>query len=237
MNNFIIPFEISEAKKLPQDNPTIVVPFREQLEQKRGEQLKKFCSHMKRWHPDWPVLIIEQSEDEKKINIGALKNIGAKYAQKMGVKYVVFHDVDLIPLSPIIPFFTAFPEKPIHIGGIYKEKYHNHDNFLGQALSISLKDLKIVNGYPNMSWGWGGDDDVIRKRIKKNGFKVWRPTMDTGYKAIEHVDSKKIPEVVNTNRWEDYYTDTGKHGFNDVKWKVLAEEKDKNVIKYTVLIV
>jgi hypothetical protein len=193
---------------------------------------------MKRWHPDWPILIIEQSDDGKKINLGALKNIGARYAQKMAAKYVIFHDVDLIPLSPIVPFYTAFPEQPLHIGGIYKGKYSNQgDSFLGQAVSISLKDVKTINGYPNTFWGWGGEDDAIRKRIKKNSIKIWRPTIDTGYKALDHVESQKIPELVNNNKWKNYDTDTGKHGFNDVKWKVLAEEKDKNVIKYTVLLV
>ena len=47
-----VPLEIADAKKLPQGIPTLLVPFREQPEQKRGEQLQKFISHINRYHPD-----------------------------------------------------------------------------------------------------------------------------------------------------------------------------------------
>ena len=228
----MIPLDLNEAKKLPQGIPVILVPFREQLLQKRGEQLKKFTSHMKRWHPDWPILIIEQYGDQK-FNRGALLNIGTRYAQKIGAKYVVYHDVDLIPLSPIIPFYTAFPEKPIHIGGIYKEKY-NGSGFLGQVLSISLKDIKKSNGFPNMFWGWGGEDDALRNRFKKNKIIFLRPTEEKGYKILEHIDTRKIPDMKNMRKWEDVREDTGKHGFSDIKWKLLDEQKDKNIFLYKV---
>ena len=228
----ILPLDIKDAKKLPQGIPVILVPFREQLIQKRGEQLVKFCSHMKRWHPDWPVLVIEQHGDEK-FNRGALLNIGSRYAQKMGAEYVVYHDVDLIPLSSIVPFYTAFPEKPVHVGGIYKGKYSG-DSFIGQALSISLKDIKTINGFPNSFWGWGGEDDAMRNRLKRKGIQVWRPTVDTGYKVLEHPDTRKIPGAKNMRKWEDVAEDTGKHGFGDVKWKLLDEKRDENIFKYTV---
>lgn len=231
----MIPLDLSEAKKLPQGIPFLLVPFREQLVQKRGEQLKKFTSHMKRWHPDWPVLVIEQHGDEK-FNRGALLNIGSRYAQKMGATYVVYHDVDLIPLSSIVPYYTAFPEKPIHVGAIYKGKYFG-DSFIGQALSISLKDVKTINGYPNMFWGWGGEDDAMRNRMKKRGIRVMRPTVDTGYKVLEHEDTRKIPDMKNMRKREDVAADTGKHGFGDVKWKLVSEEKDQNIFKYTVQII
>lgn len=229
----IVPLELGEAKKLPQGIPVILVPFREQTVQKRSEQLKKFCSHMKRWHPDWPIVIIEQSDDGKKFNRGALLNIGTRYAQRMGAQYVVYHDVDLIPLSSIVPFYTAFPEQPIHVGGIYKGKYSG-DSFIGQALSISMKDARKINGFPNMFWGWGGEDDAMRNRLKRHRINVLRPTVDTGYKVLEHEDTRKIPDAKNMRKWEDVAGDTGKHGLNDVKWKLLDEKQDENIFKYTV---
>jgi hypothetical protein len=35
-------------------------------------------------------------------------------------------------------------------------------------------------------------------------------------------------------KWEDVSEDTGKHGVNDVKWKLVSEDKDQNIFKYTV---
>ena len=106
-----IPLSLKETKQFTQSTPTLLIPFREQIEQKRGEQLQKFCNHMKRWHSDWTIIIIEQSQDNKKFNRGALLNIGTRYAQKLKKDYVIYHDVDLIPLSAITKYYTAFPEK------------------------------------------------------------------------------------------------------------------------------
>jgi hypothetical protein len=228
----MIPLDLSDAKKLPRGVPTILVPFREQVLQKRGEKLKKFTAHMKRWHPTWPIIIIEQS-DEEKFNRGALLNIGSKYAQKFGAEYVVYHDVDLIPLSPLVPFYEAFPEKPLHIGTAYKGKYGG-PGFIGQVLSMSIKDIKKSNGYPNMFWGWGGEDDALRNRLKKRGMEIWQPDLSSGFKILEHVDTRKIPGAKNMTKWEDVQGDTGQHGFNDIKWKLLSEHKDQNIFLYKV---
>jgi hypothetical protein len=227
-----VPLDLKDLKELPKGIPTILVPFREQLEQKRGEQLQKFINHMKRWHSDWPIIIIEQSQG-KKFNRGALLNIGTKYAQKLGSEYVIYHDVDLIPLSPVVPYYTVFPEQPIHVGSIYKDKYSG-DGFIGQALSISIKDIKKINGFPNMFWGWGGEDDAMRNRIKKQNLKVWRPTLTSGYKILEHKDTRLIPDAKNMRKWEDVKGDTGKHGFNDIKWDLIDKKEDKNILKVTV---
>lgn len=224
--------DLKHAKQLPQGIPTLLVPFREQLEQKRGEQLKIFTDHMKRWHPNWPVIVIEQTEG-KKFNRGALLNIGTKYAEKLGIDYVIYHDVDLIPLAPMVPYYTAFPEYPIHVGSAYKGKYQG-EGFIGQAFSISIKDAKKINGFPNMFWGWGGEDDAMRNRIKKHGLKILRPNRDTGYKVLEHKDTRLMPDAKNMRKWEDVKGDTGKHGLSDIKWIVVKKEEDKNILKITV---
>ena len=227
------PLSPKEAKNMKQGIPMILVPYRDNKEQKRSEQLKKFTNHIARYHPDWPVLIIEQSEGQK-FNRGALLDIGARIANKLNIEYVIFHDVDLIPLSPLVPYYTTFPEKPIHVGSAYKDKYTG-DGFLGQALSISLKDIKKINGFPRMFWGWGGEDDAMRNRMKKKGMTVWRPTLDYGYKVLEHKDTRLIPDAKNMRKWEDVKEDTGQHGYSDVKWTVLDEiELSTNIKKLTV---
>jgi hypothetical protein len=217
------PLDISSAKKMTQGVPTIVIPYRDNAEQDRSGQLKKFVSHMARYHPDWPILIIEQSEDGKKFNRGALLNVGARIAHKMKHEYVIFHDVDLIPLSPIVPYYTAFPEKPIHIGKAWDTKWQG-DSFLGGVMSMSIKDIDRSNGFPNMFWGWGGEDDAMRNRLKKQGIEVLQPVMRTGFKELPHVDTRTKSEWKNMRKWEDIKGDTGRHGYRDVKWKVTAEE-------------
>ena len=221
---------VKEANELPQGVPTILVPYRDNAEQDRAGQLKKFVSHMARYHPDWVILIIEQTEGEK-FNRGALLNIGARVSK---AEYVIFHDVDLIPLAPLVPYYTTIPDQPIHIGAAYKGKYTG-DGFIGQVLSISMADLKKINGFPNVFWGWGGEDDAMRNRMKKKGMKVVRPPVDSGFRVLEHKDTRLIPDAKNMRKWEDVREDTGRHGLNDVKWKVIQDMVlAPNVRKLTV---
>lgn len=226
-----IPLEISEAKTLSQGVPTIVVPFREQIEQKRGEQLRKFISHIHRYHPDWNVLVIEQSDDDRKFNRGALLNIGAKIAEKNGLDYVIFHDVDLLPLMKIVPYYIAFPEKPIHIGKAWTSKYDS-PTFLGGVLSMSIEDIKKTNGFPNQFWGWGGEDDALRNRIKSKKLEVYQPTLrGEGFKELIHVDSRTKQEWKNMRKWEDLKEDTGRSGYKNIKYSVLSTEDITDKIK------
>lgn len=226
------PLSLKQIKDEQKTIPTLIIPYRDQIEQKRSDQLQKFISHMKRWHPDWTIIIIEQA-DTKKFNRGALLNIGTRYAQKLKKDFIIYHDVDLIPLSPIVPYYTTFPEKPIHIGGIYKDKYQGN-NFIGQAFSISMKDTLKINGFPNHFWGWGGEDDAMLKRIKKNKLEIYKPIETIGYKVLEHKDTRLITNAKNMTKWEDLASDNSKSGLSNVQWKVINKSQDSNIIKISV---
>ena len=47
-------------------------------------------------------LIIVEQDDAKLFNRGMLLNIGFKEAKRLKCDYVVFHDIDMIPMSPDI---------------------------------------------------------------------------------------------------------------------------------------
>ena len=189
-----LPLSLEEVKEFPQGVPCILVPFRDNAEQQRSKQLKRFISHINRYHPDWTVIVVEQSDDGKKFNRGALLNIGAHLAEKMKHHYVIFHDVDLLPLMKIVPYYTAVPEKPIHIGKAWTQKY-DFPRFLGGVLSMSLAHIRKTNGFPNQFWGWGGEDDSIRERLRKKKIEVYQPTLrGEGFTELTHVDSKSKTE-------------------------------------------
>ena len=220
-----IQLESSEAKQMGQGIPTILIPFRDNAEQERASQLKKFVSHMKRYHPDWIVLVIEQSQDGKKFNRGALLNIGARIAKQNNLKYVIFHDVDLIPLKALVPYYTAIPEKPIHIAKVWTTKYDSPD-FLGGVLSMTLEDIEKINGFPNKFWGWGGEDDALRNRLKSQKIDIYQPTLrGEGFKELTHVDSRTKTEWKNMEKWENVAEDkrNPKSGFKNVQYKILEK--------------
>ena len=210
---------------------TVIVPFREQAEQKRGEQLKKFLKHFDKL--GYPVLVVEQAEG-KKFNRGMLLNIGADLVDS---EYVIFHDVDLLPKKAVLPYYEVFPDSPIHIGKTWREKY-NYDGFLGGVISISQTDLKAINGFPNNFWGWGGEDDAMRVRMKRKKIVILQPTLDKGFTDSPHVDTKSKTEWKNMERWEGMDLERAgknKSGLSNLKYKIVKQEPySDTMIKVTV---
>jgi|APCry1669191961_1035387.scaffolds.fasta_scaffold00002_4 hypothetical protein len=221
----------AELKDFPTGSFTIIVPFREQLEQKRGDQLKKFVEHFEQL--GWPVLVVEQSDDGKKFNRGALLNVGYDLVE---TDYVVLHDVDLIPKKTLHPYYTAFPTHPIHIGKSITK--YDSPSFLGAVVSVSKKDYKAINGFPNNFWGWGGEDDAFRIRLKLAGIKVFQPTVKSGFTELPHVDTRTNPEWKNMKKWEELEKERegkNKSGLSDLSYDILSkDELGSNVLKITV---
>ena len=183
-------------------------------------------------------MVIEQSNDNRKFNRGALLNIGTILAARKGIPYVIFHDVDLIPLSPIVPYYTAIPEDPIHIGKAWTSKYDSA-NFLGGILSMSIEDVKTINGFPNTFWGWGGEDDALRIRLQKKEIPILQPTLrGSGFRELKHVDTRTKQEWKNMQKWEDLDAErkhTSQEGLKQTRYSVLAtEELSPNIVKFTV---
>lgn len=229
-----VPLSVSALKEFPLGTPWIVIPFRDNAEQDRANQLKRFVSHMTRYHPDWHVLIIEQSDDGRKFNRGALLNIGARYAHKQGAKYIIFHDVDLLPLAPIVPYYEVYPSSPIHIGKAWVDKY-DYERFFGGVVSISMEDLQKSNGFPNQFWGWGGEDDALRERLNHKGIQIYQPVMRHGFRELPHVNTSTKKEWTNLRKRADVMGDTGRMGFRTIQWTPLEEEKlSPSAKKYTV---
>jgi hypothetical protein len=223
--------EKADLKTMSKTSFTVIVPFREQAEQKRGEQLKKFLKHFEKI--GYPVLVVEQ-EEGKKFNRGMLLNIGADLADS---EYVIFHDVDLLPKKVILPYYEVFPDSPVHIGKAWRTKYDN-EGFLGGVISISKKDLKSINGFPNNFWGWGGEDDAMRVRMKRKNISVVQPTVSEGFKELAHVDTKSKPEWKNLEKWEGMDLERAgknKSGLSNLKYKIVKKELyADNMIKVTV---
>ena len=87
----------------------IVVPFRN-----RHEQLDIFKERITKYLTDkdipYEIIIVEQ-DDAKLFNRGMLLNIGFTYAEKLKCKYVVFHDIDMLPID--VDYSYSFT--PIHL--------------------------------------------------------------------------------------------------------------------------
>jgi hypothetical protein len=150
----------------------IVVPYRN-----RGTQLHIFEDYIRNYLNNtglnYEVFVIIQ-DDAKLFNRGMLLNVGFKYAEKMKCNYVVFHDVDMLPVevdysySPI-PLHMATNLKLID-SDVESEKIF--DEYFGGVTLFPVDTFKKINGYSNKYWGWGYEDTDLLYRCIKGGVEL-----------------------------------------------------------------
>ena len=140
----------------------IIVPYRN-----RYEHLAKFHDHLQIYLDkkgiDYTLIIVEQ-DNASAFNRGMLCNIGFKEAVKRKCDYVVFHDVDMLPID----VDYSYSSHPIHLAtdNLPFESY-----FGGMTLFPSDTFTKI-NGFSNKYWGWGFEDDDLRYRCIKHNIPL-----------------------------------------------------------------
>ena len=156
----------------------VVVPYRD-----REMQLQTFLSkvpkYLKRQNIDYEIIVVEQV-NRGDFNRGALLNIGAKYAEGLGCDYLVFHDVDLLPLD----VDYSYPEHgPVELVKKIKDKYSSDKHFtyylqspeydyFGGVTLFTLEDFKRINGYSNRYVGWGFEDNDLLARCEEVGLEL-----------------------------------------------------------------
>jgi hypothetical protein len=152
----------------------VIVPYRNR-EEHLNEFKKKIIKYLKRNDISFEIIIVNQ-DDGKLFNRGMLLNIGFKYAEKYECDYVVFHDVDMIPIY----VDYSYPETPIHLASnlwngnneIRKKKIPIFDEYFGGVTMFNMSDFKKINGYSNKYWGWGFEDTDLLLRCKKNNIPL-----------------------------------------------------------------
>lgn len=220
-------------------SPAIIVPYREQPAQNRGAQLQQFIQYYTQYFSNQIVkphiYIIEQSNDGKKFNRGALLNAGARIARKENHDVVILHDVDLIAEPIMMEYYMSFPVHPIHIGWAWKDKY-NYDRFLGGILSIGIEDYWKIGGFGNNMYGWGSEDDLLRNRIVRARLTVDRPSIRDTIHEIYHIPTNEIKTLVNMRRWEDLAADDStRDNVDSLKLNIINTETLSPIVtKYTI---
>jgi len=140
----------------------IIVPYRN-----RPEQLEKFKTYLEQYLDnrgyEYFIIVVEQT-DNKSFNRGKLLNIGFKEAVRRRCDYVVFHDVDMLPLD----IDYSYEDFPIHLAS---DNLPFEDYFGGITL-FPVHVFEKINGFSNNYWGWGFEDDDLRYRCLKNGIKL-----------------------------------------------------------------
>nr|XP_053639674.1 LOW QUALITY PROTEIN: uncharacterized protein LOC128693824 [Cherax quadricarinatus] len=170
----------------------VVLPYRDRL-----HHLVILLSWLKpvlrKQQLEYTIYVAEQAGNAT-FNKGSIMNAGFMEAwQRSDANCFVFHDVDLLPEDDRNMY--SCPPQPRHLSvGVdtlgYKLPY-----FLlaGGVLSVRGDHFLRLNGYSNMYWGWGGEDDDMGYRIKQSGLSITRPpSMLARYTMIRHLKRRPL---------------------------------------------
>jgi len=156
----------------------IIIPFRDDPEHKRQNQLDQLVSYLdtnlENDKLDYRIIV---QTDSKKFNRGLLLNEAVAIFNDFD--YYILHDADLIPDTELLSYYYDYPEQPIHLG--YRGQRWSettpgsNKKFIGGVLSINKYDFYRVNGFPNDYLSWGGEDDALSYRLMVNKLVVTQP--------------------------------------------------------------
>lgn len=169
------------AKKLG-----LIVPYRNRPKHLELFQ-KRVTRYLDRHKIPYEIIIVEQDE-AKLFNRGMLLNIGFAYAKKMNCDYVVFHDVDMVPLH----VDYSYSKFPVHLAtGFKQEDWETprmlFDTYFGGVTMFTVDDFEKIDGYSNKYWGWGYEDDDLLLRCVKKKLKL-----DTKVVKNVGIDGQKL---------------------------------------------
>ena len=155
-----------------QAETVVLVPYREQAETDRASQLVRLIVRLEELLGSrHRVVVVEQSDDGERFNRGKVLNVAYDLARKLHGPLddvvVVLHDVDLLPRATLAPQYGCVAVQPghaLHLAHSWK-RYSDNPRFVGGVLALRGRDLERANGLPNTFWGWGGEDDELRRRL------------------------------------------------------------------------
>uniref|UniRef100_A0A182WCN3 Galactosyltransferase N-terminal domain-containing protein n=1 Tax=Anopheles minimus TaxID=112268 RepID=A0A182WCN3_9DIPT len=150
----------------------IIVPYRDR-EQHLPVFLKNIHALLMKQQLEYGIYIVEQTAGSS-FNRAELMNIGFVEAMKQkSWECMVFHDIDLLPMDDR-NLYTC-PDQPRHMSVAvdtfgFKLPY---STIFGGVSAMTEKQFRMVNGFSNSFWGWGGEDDDMSNRYEKlvNGAK------------------------------------------------------------------
>ncbi|XP_043934976.1 beta-1,4-galactosyltransferase 3-like [Protopterus annectens] len=203
----------------------IIIPYRNR-EEHLIHLLNNLHPFLQRQQLNYGIYVINQAGNFT-FNRGKLLNVGFKEAMKEeDWDCFYFHDVDLIPEDDQnIYTCDASPKHTSVAIDIYQYNAACSACF-GGVSALTPQQFMKINGYSNHYWGWGGEDNDIFQRIRRNSMKIFEPPKHIGrYKMIRHTRDKgneKNPErfsLLKLGRW--FWK---QDGMNTLKYEVLSKE-------------
>lgn len=213
----------------------IIIPYRN-----REPHLKTWLHYM---HPflqkqqgEYGVYVVEQIEMST-FNRAKLMNVGFTEASKdYDYNCFIFSDVDIIPMDERNLYRCS--QNPKHMANSLDK--HNfrlfYETAFGGIVAFTKEQFLKVNGFSNLFWGWGGEDDELYNRVVAAGMKIERPNPNISRaKAILH---QRDPGNEKTGKSFHLVKKAAQlmheDGLNTLEYEVVARTEHRLFTKITV---
>ena len=149
----------------------VIIPYRN----RRGhlkEFSRRFVRYMENLDINYEIIVINQ-DDAKLFNRGILLNIGFKYAEELNCDYVVFHDIDMLPIHVDYSYSDVPLQLSTHfLNNENYDKKLTFEEYFGGVTMFPMEHFRKIDGYSNKYWGWGYEDTDLLYRCEKKSIPL-----------------------------------------------------------------
>lgn len=182
----------------------IIVPYRNRYRQLLYFK-KAILAYFKESRIKYELIVVEQ-DDATAFNRAKLLNIGFVEAEQLGCDYVVFHDVDMLPVEVDYTYRNV----PTHLATNFisgdTEFGLHFDQYFGGVTMFPVELFRQINGYSNEYWGWGFEDDDLFKRVQDHNLPVDTILQERSFGSTASIKFNglsayaTIPNMINFSR-------------------------------------
>ncbi|XP_014205395.1 beta-1,4-galactosyltransferase 1 [Copidosoma floridanum] len=206
----------------PLFNVAIILPYRN-----RQIQLLIFLNYI---HPflqlqnlDYRIFVVEQTSD-KEFNRAKLFNVGFVEASKTSNFHCfIFQDIDLIPQN--LRNIYACTKLPRHMSSSVNTFRYNlpYTGLFGGAIAITKHLFLQVNGFSNVYFGWGAEDDDFYNRLQSKGLPVTRFSPEISrYFMLSH--RKESPSITRFTHLEEASKRFNTDGISNLQYRIISHQ-------------
>ena len=196
---------------------------------------------------DFKIYVVEQSENTT-FNRAKLFNVGYDIAKNdpiLNYDCYTFHDVDLFPENEAIVDYHCKDHPGRHISAAWKRKpdWKNYEHYpvcFGGVSQVTENGFEQVNGFSNLFWGWGGEDDNLRFRLQGLGKDSIIFENHELYKFAMYPHDREESNEKPDEKFQQYLIRSSPRDWDGLKqlrqagYKLLAQESFNCFEKFTV---
>ncbi|KAL3853273.1 hypothetical protein ACJMK2_016827 [Sinanodonta woodiana] len=176
---------------IPRERTAVIIPYRD-----REDHLDILTRHLhnilQRQQLEYQIFAIEMALPTQ-FNRGILANIGVLIAKETGdFSCFIIHDVDALMMNDKNLYRCGSQPRHLVTGSTKYRSGNNeyglpYDSYMSGVIALTDSQYTKANGFSNVYFGWGGEDDDFNIRVQRANMKFERPEKDIGiYLAIPH---------------------------------------------------